>query len=397
MLLDHVMKNNKCSFHFPPDESLQSFLFRILKVNGYINYSSVLVPNSGWGGRPSIPFEAKDILIGVTKSQLLKLLEKNTLISKEESDFVNHFDYVQLFDKTFSPKKYTKSAGKGMNIHFCPLCMRAQMYQYGYSYFKRDWNNHLYCLKHSERLLALKPSNMSLMIININKILKCEVDNSFTFIPEYNQSHFMTASDRSVKFAPCAKKQLIYWVIKNSKYYPQGYTDICDYGLLDPIAKKAFNSKRYRYEIESDWDRFYQQITEYAHKDLTDYIQKHMVFDFTQFRDKGIISDHKVILKNKYKSCQACQKFTYDNYKACSKNTLFYNPKTIHEPNNGYKESFDYKYRKLEVDIQRHQNQLGIRQGEAQVRREIKMSYEYKRLGGKENYMKILKKAVYTL
>jgi hypothetical protein len=90
---------------------------------------------------------------------------------------------------------------------------------------------------------------MSQFIKNINKILRCEVSSDFTFIPKNIKHSSKVISDRSIKFSPCAKKQLINWVIKNANYYPLGYTNTLDYGLLTKVGRNIFNLTKFREEI----------------------------------------------------------------------------------------------------------------------------------------------------
>jgi hypothetical protein len=379
------MANNN-TYASPLDESLQSYLFRILKLNGFYNYSSIIVSHSGWGNRPSIPFEAKHLLTGVNKSHLLLLLENSVNIPKDESDFINHFDFIELFNKTFSPQKVTKSAGKGMNIHFCPHCMKEQMRNYGYSYFKSCWTNQLYCMKHSDDLLALKPSQLTRQISNLHKILRCEVDKSFTCHPKRNSHFNKTISDRTIKFSPCSKSQLINWVIQNSKYYPVGYTDILDYGLLTKTERKAFNVIKYRKKIESNWEEFYQQLTTFSHKELLKYINENMVFDHVKYQQNGINSKSKAILKSKTKNCNTCMRISIQEYRNCSKNSLIYLSHSITPFSRQHFKSCDSRHSDLRGYIYSHQEKLGARKGEIRVGREMETSKMYRQHGGKNGY-----------
>lgn len=395
------MTNN--NFHFPPDESLHSYLFRMLKVNGFNNYSSILVPHIGWRDSPSIPYEAIGILKGVNKSRLLKLIESSTHISTKESEFVNHFDYVTLFKRTFSPPTSTKLVGKGLKINFCPFCIKEQIREYGYSYFKNSWTKYTYCLKHYLLLLTLKPFNQSTMVKNIQKVLKGELDDSFispcaTSKPKASP---LTISDRFVKFAPCSKLQLIKWITKHENYYPQGYTDTFDYGLLNKNKRSAFNLRKYRDEVEKNWDNFYQDITEYAHNELMGFINENMVFDLAQYNEQGISSDPKVILKDLFKNCNTCARLSNDEYKACAKNKTIYISESMSTFEKQRLESCYFRHIDLEIDIDEYQNRLGIRKGEIEVQKQIEMSNEYKKFGGKELYitrmMKIARKSRFSI
>ena len=390
------MTKNNTYLYSPKDESLQSYLFRTLKVNGFNNFSSILVPSIGWGDKPSISFEAKHLLLKINKSYLLGLFENSIRILENESDFINHFDFIAFYKKTFFPVKPTKSAGKGISINFCPHCMKEQMVTYGYSYFKSCWNNKTYCSKHSAKLLTIKPSHLSQLIKNINNVLRCKVDTNFTSPSTIIKRPSKVISGRTVKFSPCAKNQLISWAIKTLKHYPIGYTDTFDYGLLTNKSLKAFNLIKLRKEIMLNWELFYQQLTVYAYRELINYINCNMVFDRVRYQKDGIHSKSKVILKNKTKSCSTCMRVSFEEYKACPKSNLIFSSRldsksSVFKFRHLYINPCNVRYDELESEIEDYQNKLGIRKGEIAAQKEIEMSKHYKKYGGKEGYYKHLK------
>ncbi|MBB1369424.1 hypothetical protein [Pseudoalteromonas sp. SR45-4] len=396
------MAKNNTYLYSPLDESLQSYLFRTLKVNGFDNFSSILVPNVGWGDKPSISFEAKHLLLKINKSYLLGLFENSIRVLENESDFINHFDFIALYEKTFFPVKPTKSAGKGISINFCPHCMKEQIVTYGYSYFKNCWNNQTFCSKHSATLLAIKPSHLSQLIKNINNVLRCKVDTNFTSPSTITKRPSKVISDRTIKFTPCAKSQLISWAIKTLKHYPIGYTDTFDYGLLTKKSLKAFNLIKHRQEIMLNWELFYQQLTVYAHQELINYINCNMIFDRALYQKDGIHSTSKVILKNKTKSCSTCMRFSFEEYKACPKNKLIFSSLVDDMPDvfeflYFYNSPCTSKYYELKSEIEGHQNKLGIRTGEIEVKREVELSKHFKKYGGKEGFYENLQDIVMNI
>jgi len=234
---------------------------------------------------------------------------------------------------------------------------------------------------------------MSSMIKNVDKVLKCEVDNNFTFISKSTQSSSHVLAKRSVKFSPCAKNQLRIWVLQSSKYYLEGFTETIDYGLLNGKERKAFNSVKYKKEVRLYWEDIYQQLTELSHKELIEFIQENMTFDFVKYQKNGIFSGPKAILKDKTRNCNKCMLVSNGEYSACPKKNLIYST-SISSSNSFFDHIYtnlcESMYLELEADIEKHQNDIGVRKGETRVKKEIETSRQYRKLGGKDKYMKYL-------
>lgn len=377
---------------FPNDESLQSYLFRTLKVNGFFDYSSILVPRVGWGSKPSLPYEARDIFSEEDKSYLLKRLEISTILSEYESDCSNHFDYVQSFDRTFFPQTKIKSAGKGIPIHYCPHCIEEQIYEYGFSYFKLCWQSQDYCFLHANNLLEINAENLTNLAKAINRVLRCEFSGVTTSHSKANlKNEVKVVSERSFKFAPCAKNSLLSWVVKNGEHYPIGYTDSLDYEVLTDRERQAFNLMKYREVVEENWNEFYQQLIESNYEDVLHFINENMVFELVSFLHNGAKSEQKGLLKSKTASCTGCMKHSFDDYLSCSKANLIYSSYGFFSR---YPNICKSEYYEWEEKIDDRKSKLKIRQAELQVERDIEQSREYKKHGGKKEYNDYIAQAV---
>lgn len=368
---------------FPSDESLQSYLFRTLKVNGFSDYSSILVPGAGWGTRPSLPYEAREIL-SEDIPYLLKRFEISTFLQESESSFSNHFDYIQLFYKTFFPQKKVRSAGKGIPVYYCPQCMIEQMYNYGFSYFKLCWQYQRHCLIHSSYLVVIRAEYLTDLVSSINHVLRCEFNGEITADDKVSFSiKRKVISERELKFAPCAKKYLLNWAVKNFEYYPTGYASTFDYGAMTNAERKAFNLIKYKRLIEINWDEYYQFLIDAEYTRVLNFIDETMIIDLVSFSLVVGQSEQKSLLKCKTANCTACMKHSFDDYLDCSKANLIYSQYDFFSRYINY---CDSDFFEQERKINFRQDELNIRKGEIKVERDIELSREYKRYGGKKGY-----------
>jgi len=373
----------------PKDESLPSYIYRMLKTHGYSRFTTVIIPKHGWGSKPSVPLEAREVFQNKNRAHLLHIFEQSMPIPNTESDFSNLFDHLPIIENTFFPNTRKDHAGKGIPISFCEDCLITQQYNLGFSYFKASWLNGKYCSIHSRLLSSLIPDNLANLISRIDGLLKCKFDEKCIVPCAGTENSNPDLNSRYIKFAPCAQSAMMNWVLANEKYYPHGYSDLVDYDLLPADKKNAFNRSRYRKEVKSKWTDFYQQLTDTAYKELMEFINNKLAFSYIKHPHLEYANTIKVMLKDYEIDCKTCLRRM--RYPSCAKSNVIFRCKLkIYSLNEYFQQMNSFPLTTFEEDIEykiaNHQKLLGVSNGEYQVIRQIEKSKEYKKYGGKSNY-----------
>lgn len=380
----------------PNDESVQSYIFRLIKQKGFHDYRCVLVPKHGWGESPSLPFELSTGMYNFNKSKLTNLLEKCTLVPDDESMFSHHFDYISRVQNTFYPKKVKKSAGRGFEVKFCKSCMKEQVVEFGFAYFKFEWRYRVTCLKHGGKLFVLRPLPLGRLVAAIDNILSCNFDVIYNISDQVLERPTSTPTniyDRGVKFAPCARGAFIEWMLNQVTYYPEGYYEISDYGYLCMNLKRVLSLWLYRKDLEKNTDRHYALAINDNYDRVIAFLHDDIVLHSVMYNNEGFKSSVKKIFKDHKISCDDCMMNNPQYYRDCPNNKLlFLSDESRHLIEYKYYNYCENRFNRLLEEVHQHQRSVGVTEGYSRLRRDINMSLAYKTFGGEEAFIKAITK-----
>ena len=296
-------------------ESINSFLFRTLVINGCRDFSGV-IHNGGWRLNPFMPDGYQYLLRDIEISKLVSLYEKTY-----GSDYL--FDYMafQLTSKesmsrpftlyqTFFSREKDGTHDKKINlIKYCPTCINEQILNSGFSYFKSEWNDSIYCEVHNSNIYAISnTTNNKFLLKEINYVLTANPPKSKQIVTESK----IINKDFSFRIAPCARLIITFYAIKNNKIKP----NLNYYQSVESLNKQEFKF-------------FYNYlIAHHCFHSLSDTYDQLMVSDFRNFfyylndlceivnaeyKINSIHIPNKFLLKAKKKLCSDCTTYTCPN------------------------------------------------------------------------------------
>lgn len=129
-----------------PNESIQSFILRTLARNGVLD-SSTICEKCNWGLCPSVPFEHAHLFSHIDIKTLQKLYKSTNPIIRDiygnviGNQFFEKYDFglTLTFKNTFFPSKKKTGCGPKTSIRYCRHCIKEQIEERGFHYFKYQW------------------------------------------------------------------------------------------------------------------------------------------------------------------------------------------------------------------------------------------------------------------
>ncbi|MFC4349502.1 hypothetical protein ACFO5Q_16735 [Kordiimonas lipolytica] len=140
-----------------PDEFLNSYLLRrilMAEPTSPKNLSGIVAASRSWYLLPKVPPHLGYLFAHLTYSEKLKIVIDTTNIWTME--FTNNPFYLPracaaVFEGAQLTTSFARATGWTTPIHYCPGCFMAQLEQFGFVWFKRDWLISSRCEKHVRR------------------------------------------------------------------------------------------------------------------------------------------------------------------------------------------------------------------------------------------------------
>lgn len=396
------MNKNKSLFGPMPDELLHSFVFRLLYRKGYGNFSTILT-SMGWGAKPSVPYSARKELEVFSCRDLIRIFEKSTFYSKEESIFNIHFNHLLPVDKylaeyqrsqpmtfrsTFYPESEKYSAGRSIEVKFCISCIHFQIKKYGFAYFKSDWVHQSTCSEHAKPLYILMGNQgLSGMRESINQVLRGILPTSCLELKEgmYDLDDGSCLASKVLSFAPCARPEIVKFLSTKINHFDKGYNELVDYGFLTTQERYIFSRWHLKEELCSYIERYYEVALEQNYEDIMVFLNDKMKIINVHYIDDIAISDDRWLLKSKALKCNQCTINRNIGQKQCSASQLIYSTREFRaeftHSVNSENPCFEW-IRQLKLNIGRYQNMLGVELGEHSVKDQIRRAELLKSTGG---------------
>lgn len=160
-----------------PNESTQSFILRTLSRNGVLDLSTVY-ERCCWGLCPSVPIEHAHLFSQIDINKLQKLYKSTNLVIRDNYGNIIgklcfekfNFSLTLTFKRTFFPSKKKMGCGPKTIIRYCRHCIREQVKEYGFHYFKHQWLYQRDCEVHNYSLETLNNSDEKMAIQNTSDL-----------------------------------------------------------------------------------------------------------------------------------------------------------------------------------------------------------------------------------
>ncbi len=136
---------------FIEDESIQSWIYRTLFLNGASDYSSVIGINTMWRKTPYFTYECDIDLKYINDAELICFFRKSNIAKNKSDIFDNPIAYVNEAKSVL--QGHAKSISKGtISIGYCSYCISDSISQFGFGYFKAIWLTEDNCDIHKTKL-----------------------------------------------------------------------------------------------------------------------------------------------------------------------------------------------------------------------------------------------------
>lgn len=288
---------------FIKDESVQSWIFRTLVVNGESNFASLIGVNGMWHKRPIAPSRAT--LNQIKDLELLRFFRQSGIGIKKAGLFDNPTKYTLEIHTSKHLDLVTNQRKGHISIAYCASCIRESIKTKGFGYLKSEWLYGENCTVHGVDLKILNSDTRDSSEFLLKQILRgksVETGLQNTENVQYLERYQIVEPEYHVM--PCAIREF-FEVASSSRnsHFPSGlhwdfyYAD----GRKKQIAVDSlhFWFKKYLVQYNADFQQFINdrlEIREYRFGLLK----------------KNTLSEK--LLKNKKTNCSKCYKWDYTDY-----------------------------------------------------------------------------------
>lgn len=155
-----------------PKESIHSFIFRSILLNGGTDFSSVLGSRGLWLSVPHLPTECNLLVTSYSDLDLLRLLQDTGLANEEHTHFSKPASYLGTLKRVFPSQNYSSKMRKGaVHVAYCTSCISDAIHEYGFAYFHGDWITESFCPVHNVELRVIPENNRKEAITIITNVL----------------------------------------------------------------------------------------------------------------------------------------------------------------------------------------------------------------------------------
>lgn len=163
------------------DESLQSYVFRTILLNGENEFSSVIAKNGSWNVLVGIQQKHEVYFQRKSENRLLDLIKKNYEQYIRLNFHHNPFYYLEFYkfffgniSPAFHKEPFSKLNRHKKTINFCKNCLLNGIEINGFGYFRASWDTQKFCEIHNTSLSYLPQSNRKKRVDEIRLILQGE-------------------------------------------------------------------------------------------------------------------------------------------------------------------------------------------------------------------------------
>jgi hypothetical protein len=281
------------------DESVQSWIFRLVLLSGEYKYDSLIGINGKWYSAPSLVRGCAFNLHLIPDLELLCFLRKSGIANKKASMFDNPVDYIGQMS-IVNPSNYYSSNAKGqITIRFCKECIAESIRENGYGYFKAEWLSKIYCSNHDINLIELISKNRKSAVTELLQAFAgVPVIQSQTSLALDKNSHQYrkAKTDCSYHIMPCLLNEFYMWASRKSDDVLLKY-EYLDFFYKNGV-RKNISDQYLHYKFIYFLDNYPKQLNEFL--DRTVELKEHKF----GFRQKLSLSE--TLAKSRSKNCSKC-------------------------------------------------------------------------------------------
>ncbi|GAC08258.1 hypothetical protein [Paraglaciecola chathamensis] len=202
------------------DESVQSFIFRVLMINGESDFTGLINQHGKWRAYPFVKSIQSGNFKHYDKEELLDTLQRSGIAKPLAGMFsnpVSHFEIVSSVFRHGIQNYSMQTQNAFLSINFCRDCIAIDLRNLGFGYFRAAWLNEKYCLHHKKALFTLTTANLRSSVSNLKEMLRGEI---VTECQQYDidgepDCFSRNVAEEKIKFAPCMQKPLLHWLRKS--------------------------------------------------------------------------------------------------------------------------------------------------------------------------------------
>lgn len=132
----------------PSDESAHSFILRHHIVYGVSDVSNIVSQSGYWVRQPGVLDSTVHLYQQHEEHHLLVLVMNSNFVKETRAIFSNPQYFLSRLNETFYKGKGASQQSGYYTIKFCPDCIRAQIREFGFGYFKACWLRSDFCVQH---------------------------------------------------------------------------------------------------------------------------------------------------------------------------------------------------------------------------------------------------------
>ncbi|MEI8704701.1 TniQ family protein [Pseudoalteromonas sp. B62] len=136
------------------DESLHSWIYRCLLVNGVVDFSCIIDQSGLWCTNLDFPIKFKQCFTFPTDAELLELFLKSSL-SFEYKKIDEPWVVASNIKAKLINEDSIKAKRRNISVRYCAACIKESIKREGFGYFKSDWFFYRHCHKHNTLLYSL--------------------------------------------------------------------------------------------------------------------------------------------------------------------------------------------------------------------------------------------------
>ncbi|WP_194090531.1 hypothetical protein [Vibrio hibernica] len=293
--------------HFE-DESVHSWIFRNLIVEGEIDFSTILTSDGYWYNNATFLKKCPERMEGIDDVELIRFLRCSGMAHKSAGFYDNPVDYLDKVENIFYPslKRVPKSSSYGpIPIRFCPDCISRSIKEYGCAYFKWEWLDGVNCSVHNTLLKQLSRSKRKNIVSTISKVLaahELEPTMICSLSLEYTKVRISSYSSAQLPFhiMPCFLSNFHFWATRWREDHSLG-TDFYNWYYKNrrrkPISRECLQWVFEKY-MEEFPKKSKQYISEYGEVTCVKF----------GINGPGLLSEK--LLKSRKYNCSYCTKWT---------------------------------------------------------------------------------------
>lgn len=289
------------------DESVHSWIFRNLIVEGEMDFSTILSSDGYWYNNATFRKECPERMKDIDDVELIRFLRRSGIAYKSAGLYDNPVDYLDKVENIFYPllERIPKSSSYGpIPIRFCPDCISRAIKEHGCGYFKWEWLDGVNCSVHNTLLKQLSRAKRQEIVSTISKVLAGHALESMKTCGlslEYTKVRINSYSSEKPPFhiMPCFMSNFHFWATRWRE----------DHSLGADFYTWYYKNRRRKLISRECLRRVFEKYTAEFPKESNQYITENGEIIYVKFgiNGPGVLSEK--LLKSKEYNCSYCTKW----------------------------------------------------------------------------------------